>query len=252
MITPISLFNANCVECGLKKLCFPLGLDKADILRLDAIVKRKYPLQKGDALFSIGQPFQSVFAVRAGGFKVSAMNAAGEDQILGFYLPGDILGTDALSSGQYVSTAVAIDTTTVCEIPFQDLERLSLQLPSLNHQLLSLMSKELSDERMHAELLSRKSAEERLALFVLWLSRRQDRRGFSSQEFRLGLLHRDVALYLGLTPETVSRILARLAEDKVFSWRNKQVEIFDMNALTNLAGEQQQTENGTCLRAQCA
>jgi CRP/FNR family transcriptional regulator len=112
------------------------------------------------------------------------------------------------------------------------------------------MSKELTDERMHAELLSRKSAEERLALFVLWLSRRQERRGFSAQAFRLGLLHRDVALYLGLTPETVSRILARLADDKVFSWRNKQVEIMNMQALAELAGESQD-DNVGCQRSQC-
>jgi CRP/FNR family transcriptional regulator len=250
MITPISLFNASCTECGLKKLCFPLGLDKAEVLRLDAIVKRKSPLQKGEALFRTGQAFQAVYAVRAGGFKVSTVSASGEDQIAGFYLPGDILGADALSSGLHVSTAVAIDTTTVCEVPFHDLERLASQVPSLNHQLLSLMSKELTDERMHAELLSRKSAEERLALFVLWLSRRQERRGFSARAFRLGLLHRDVALYLGLTPETVSRILARLAEERVFSWRNKQVDIMDMSALEVLAGEAQ-NDNDDCQRSQC-
>lgn len=247
MATPIPLFNASCVECGLKKLCFPLGLDKADMLRLDAIVKRKSPLQKGDSLFSLGQPFQSVYAVRAGGFKVTTLNAAGEDQILGFYLPGDILGADALASGRHVSTAVAVDTTTVCEIPFHELEHLSLQVPALNHQLLSLISKELVDERMHAELLARKSAEERLALFVLWLARRQERRGFSAHQFRLGLLHRDVALYLGLTPETVSRILAKLADERVFLWRNKQVEVLDMTLLSELAGEGR--EQGRCMQA---
>jgi len=251
MITPISLFNASCSECGLKKLCFPLGLDKADMLRLDAIVKRKSPLQKGESLFTTGQPFQAVYAVRAGGFKVSTISASGEDQIAGFYLPGDILGADALSSGSHVSTAIAIDTTTVCEVPFNDLERLSLQLPSLNHQLLSLMSKELSDERMHAELLSRKGAEERICLFVLWLARRQERRGFSANAFRLSLLHRDVALYLGLTPETVSRILARLSEEGVLSWRNKQVEVLDMSILERLAGEVE-PENRQCQRAQSA
>jgi len=251
MLTAVPLFNASCNECGLKKLCFPLGLDKADVLRLDAIVKRKNPLHKGEALFSTGQNFQSVYAVRAGGFKVSTVNAAGEDQILGFYLPGDILGADALSTGKHVSTALAFDTSTVCEIPFHELERLSLQLPSLNHQMLSMMSKELVDERMHAELLARKSADERIALFVLWLARRQERRGFNGQEFRLGLLHRDVALYLGLTPETVSRILARLSDEQVLTWRNKQVRIIDFKALSTLAGEPEEDQSTHC-RTQCA
>lgn len=235
MTQPVPLFNANCNDCGLKKLCFPLGLDKSEILRLDALVKRKPALHKGETLFHSGQPFHSVYAVKAGGFKVFTQHASGEDKLIGFYLPGDILGVDALSSGSHVSTAIALDTSTVCEIPFKALERLSLQVPTLNRQLLSIMSKELSDERMHAELLSRKSAEERMALFILWLSQRQARRGFNHEAFRLGLLHRDVALYLGLTPETVSRVLARFAEEGIVEWRQKQLTIHHRAQLDKLA-----------------
>jgi CRP/FNR family transcriptional regulator len=240
MTQPVSLFNANCNECGLKKLCFPLGLEKSEILRLDALVKRKPALQKGDTLFHEGQHFHSVYAVKSGGFKLFTHQANGEDKLIGFYLPGDILGVDALSSGQHLSTAIAIDSSSVCEIPFKELERLSLQLPTLNRQLLSMMSKELNDERMHAELLSRKSAEERMALFILWLSQRQAKRGFNNESFRLGLLHRDVALYLGLTPETVSRVLARFSEEGVVEWRQKQLTILQparLEALSNSKDE---------------
>jgi CRP/FNR family transcriptional regulator, anaerobic regulatory protein len=239
MTQPVSLFNANCNECGLKKLCFPLGLEKSEVLRLDALVKRKPALQKGEVLFRAGQSFQAVYAVKAGGFKVFAQHSSGEDKLIGFYLPGDILGVDALSTDEHVSTAVAIDTSTVCEIPFKDLERLSLQLPTLNRQLLTIMSKELSDERMHAELLSRKSAEERMALFILWLSQRQAKRGFNDESFRLGLLHRDVALYLGLTPETVSRVLAKFADEGLVEWRQKQVTIRHKVRLDALANHQE-------------
>ena len=240
MTQPVSLFNANCNECGLKKLCFALGLEKSEILRLDALVKRKPALQKGDTLFHEGQHFHSVYAVKSGGFKLFTHQANGEDKLIGFYLPGDILGVDALSSGQHLSTAIAIDSSSVCEIPFKELERLSLQLPTLNRQLLSMMSKELNDERMHAELLSRKSAEERMALFILWLSQRQAKRGFNNESFRLGLLHRDVALYLGLTPETVSRVLARFSEEGVVEWRQKQLTILQparLEALSNSKDE---------------
>jgi CRP/FNR family transcriptional regulator len=237
MVTSIQVFNANCAECGLKKLCFPIGLDQSEVSRLDQIVKRKSPLQKGDHLFVQGEKFSSIYAVRAGGFKVTSLNSAGDDRILGFYLPGDILGADALATGEYVSSAVAIDTTTVCEIPYQDLERLSHYLPALNQQLLAMISKELIEERMHAMLLSRKGAEERVALFLLWISQRQERRGYSYNSFRLGLLHRELAVYLGLTPETVSRVLAKLTEEEILIWRNKQVDIFNLERLLVLAGE---------------
>lgn len=237
MVTNIPVYHANCAECGLKKLCFPIGLDQAEVAKLDQIVKRKNPLHKGDRLFAQGDSFASIYAVRAGGLKVTSVSATGEDRILGFYLPGDILGADALATGQYVSSAIAIDTTTVCEIPYTDLEKLSQLLPALNSQVLSMISKELIEERMHAMLLSRKGAEERIALFLVWISQRQGRRGYSPDNFRLGLLHRELALYLGLTPETVSRVLARLTDDGVMAWRNKQVTIFDPERLQVLAGE---------------
>lgn len=237
MVTSIPVYSTNCAECGLKKLCFPIGLDHAEVEKLDQIVKRRSPLQKSDRLFVQGDRFSSIYAVRAGGFKVVSVTPAGEDRILGFYLPGDILGSDALASGYYVSSAIAIDTTTVCEIPYTDLEKLSHYLPALNNQLLSMISKELIEERMHAMLLSRKGAEERVALFLFWISQRQGRRGYSANSFRLGLLHRELAIYLGLTPETVSRVLARLTDDQVLAWRNKQVSIFDPARLVVLAGE---------------
>jgi CRP/FNR family transcriptional regulator len=237
MVASIQVYNANCAECGLKKLCFPIGLDSSEVERLDQIVKRKSPLQKGDSLFVQGAAFSSIYAVRAGGFKVVSVTASGEDRILGFYLPGDILGADALATGQYVSSAVAFDTSSVCEIPYPDLEHLSLSLPALNHQLVSMISKELIEERMHAILLSRKGAEERVALFLSWLSQRQGKRGYSANSFRLGLLHRELAIYLGLTPETVSRVLAKLTEEAVLTWRNKQINILDSAKLLLLAGE---------------
>lgn len=235
MSHPISLFSANCNDCGLKKLCFPLGLEKSEILRLDALVKRRPSLQKGDVLFHSGQEFKALYAVKSGGFKVFAHHPSGNDKLIGFYLPGDILGVDAISANQHVTTAVATDTASICEIPFKALESLSLQLPTLNRQLLSIMSKELNDERMHAELLSRKGAEERMALFIVWLSQRQAQRGFNDESFRLGLLQRDVALYLGLTPETVSRVMARFAEDGLAEWRQKQLTLLNLQALIDLS-----------------
>lgn len=234
-------FNATCHECGLKKLCFPFGLEKSEVLRLDALVKRKPALKKGDKLFSTGQVFQSVYAIKSGGFKLLSQQNSGEEKIIGFYLPGDILGIDALSTGEHSSTALALDHSSVCEIPYKELERLSLQIPTLNRQLLSVMSKELNDERMHAELLSRKGAEERMALFIRWLSQRQARRGFNDKLFQLSLLHRDVALYLGLTPETVSRVLARFSDEGIVEWRHKQVNILHSHRLDEIAQHQQQT-----------
>ncbi|HEY9018253.1 fumarate/nitrate reduction transcriptional regulator Fnr [Thiomicrospira sp.] len=230
-------FNIGCPNCGLQKICFPTGLMRADITRLDSIVERKAPLHKGDHLYRFGENFDSVFAIKAGVVKVYTLTNQGEEQILGFYLPGDVIGLDALSTKHYQCNAVALDTTSVCAIPFDQLEILSMQIPALNHQLFCLMSKGVNDGRVHSEILSKRNADQRVAHFIWNLSQRFLSRGYLHTEFRFNVLQRDVAMYLGLTPETVSRILARLAKDKVVNWKRKEIKIFDLEGLRDMAGE---------------
>ncbi|MBE0494318.1 MAG: fumarate/nitrate reduction transcriptional regulator Fnr [Thiomicrospira sp.] len=234
-------FNIGCPNCGLQKICFPTGLMRADITRLDSIVERKTPLQKGDHLYRFGEIFDSVFAIKAGVVKVYTLTNQGDEQILGFYLPGDVIGLDALSTKQYQCNAVALDTTSVCAIPFDQLETLSMQIPALNHQLFCLMSKGVNDGRVHSEILSKRNADQRVAHFIWSLSQRFMNRGYLHTEFRFNVLQRDVAMYLGLTPETVSRILARLAKDKVVYWKRKEIQISDLDKLRDMAGEKVHT-----------
>jgi CRP/FNR family transcriptional regulator len=231
-----TVFNASCLNCGLQKICFPTGLMRNDVTRLDSIVERKAPLRKGDHLFRAGQLFNAFYAIRAGVVKVYALSEVGEEQILGFYLPGDVLGLDALNFSTHQYHAVALDTTSVCAIPFSQLETLSLQIPALNHQMFRLMSKGVNDGRVHSEILSKRNADQRVALFIWSIAQRFMNRGYAYTEFRFGVLHRDVALFLGLTPETVSRILAKLAQEDIVQWKRKEVKILDVAQLVALAG----------------
>ena len=230
-------FNAGCLNCGLQKICFPTGLVRNDITRLDSIVERKTPFRKGDHVFRAGQAFHSLFAVRAGVIKIYALSDLGEEQILGFYLPGDVIGLDALTHKMHVYNAIALDTTSVCAIPFDQLEVLSLQIPALNHQMFCLMSKGVNEGRLHSEILSKRNADQRVAHFIWSIAQRFMNRGYAYTEFRLGVLHRDVAAFLGLTPETVSRILAKFAQDDLVHWKRKEVKIVDVDRLRALAGE---------------
>lgn len=233
-------FNAGCPNCGLQKICFPTGLMRSDVTRLDSIVERKSPLHKGDHLFRCGTPFESLFAVRAGVIKIYSLNDQGEEQILGFYLPGDVIGLDALSTKVHQCNAVALDTTSVCALPFDQLEHLSMQIPALNHQVFCLMSRGVNEGHVHSEILSKRNADQRVAHFIWHLSQRFLNRGYLHTEFRFSVLHRDVALFLGLTPETVSRILAKLAKLDIVYWKRKEIKIIDIVALRKLAGEREQ------------
>ncbi len=231
-----SRFSTGCQSCGLQKVCFSTGLVKADIERLDSIVEHKAPLKKNQHLFMAGDKFTALYAVKAGVIKLYSFSGIGEEIIHGFYLPGDVLGIEALESKVHALNAVAIDTVSVCSLPFTELSELAMQIPSLNQQIFSSMSKEVNEGRLHSELLTKRNADQRVAQFIWHMSERYEHRGYASCEFRLSILHRDIALYLGLTPETVSRILAKLHTDNIVTWKNKEVIIHHKKALKNLAG----------------
>lgn len=231
-----SAFNVNCNNCGLQKICFPTGLTRNEVDRLDTIVERKLPLKKNQHLFESGDPFSSLYAIRAGVIKLYSFTDTGEEIIHGFYLPGDVLGIDALATKTHQMNAIALDTTSICNLPYQELTNLSSEIPFLNQQVLTVMSKEVNDGRMHSELLIKRNADQRVAQFVWNMAERFRNRGYSTSEFRLSILHRDVAIYLGLTPETVSRILARFNTEEIVTWKKKEVMIHDAQTLMQIAG----------------
>ena len=231
-----STFKVSCNNCGLQKICFPTGLMKNEVDRLDHIVERKAPLKKGQHLFEAGDRFTSLYAVRAGVVKLYTFTDTGEEIVHGFYLPGDVLGIDAVATKVHQMNAIALDTTSVCYLPYDELTTLSSEIPFLNQQVVTVMSKEVTDGRMHSELLIKRNADQRVAQFVWNMAERFKHRGYASDEFRLSILHRDVAIYLGLTPETVSRILARLNTEEIVTWKKKEVIIHDFPKLMELAG----------------
>lgn len=231
-----SMFNVGCLNCGLQKICFPTGLVKNEIDRLDEIIERKTPLKKGQHLFSTGDAFTSLYAIRAGVVKVYSYSDAGEEVIHGFYLPGDVIGVEAVATKIHQLNAVALDATSICALPFEQLSELSLQIPHLNQQMFTIMSKEVNEGRLHAEMLTKRNADQRVAQFIWDMAERYRNRGYFHKEFRLGVLHRDVAVYLGLTPETVSRILAKLHHDNIATWKKKEVLIHNELELKSLAG----------------
>ena len=229
-------YSASCQNCGLQKVCFSTGLTKEDIERFDSIIERKAPLKKNQHLFMAGDRFTALYAVRAGVVKLYSFSGIGEEIIHGFYLPGDVIGLEALESRVHPFNAIAIDTVSLCNFPYPQLLDLSMQIPNLNHRVFSAMSKEVNECRLHSELLTKRNADQRVAQFIWHMAERYASRGYASDTFRLGILHRDVALYLGLTPETVSRILAKFHTDNIVTWKKKEVVIHEKKILQGLAG----------------
>jgi len=235
---PRHSFQPHCATCSLNSICLPIAVDLDEIEALDEIVQRGKPLQRGEHAYHAGEIFESVYAVRSGALKSYTVTMDGEEQITGFHLPGEIFGLGGLSSGRHPTAAVSLETSAVCEIPFAKVAPLSRELPSLQHHLFRLMSREITEDQQLMILLSKKSAEARIASLLLGLSSRFQRRNLSGRTFRLPMSRGDIGNYLGLVVETVSRVFTRLQRNGIVQVEGKEVTLLDPQQLAALAGTQ--------------
>lgn len=231
-----SKLTSQCQNCSLSALCLPIALADEDVNRLDQIIERKRPLKKGELLFHQGEEFDSVFAVRTGTLKTFNITNSGEEQITGFYCPSELVGLSGIDDNHYPVSAKALETTTVCEIPFSHLEQLSSQIPSLKHQLFRLMSRKICDDQQMMVLLGKKNADEKVASFLLNLSHRFKKRGYSATAFRLSMSRGEIGNYLGLAVETVSRVMTRFQKNGLIDVDGKEISIIDMTEMEKLVG----------------
>jgi CRP/FNR family transcriptional regulator len=211
-------------------------MDLNDLNALDEIVKRSRPLKKGEFLFRQGDTFNSVYAVRSGSLKTFSITDCGEEQITGFHLPSEFVGLSGMDTDNYPVSAIALETTSICEIPFDRLDDLSASLPQLRRQLMRIMSREIRDDQQMMLLLSKKTDDERIATFLVNLSARFRSRGYSPYQFRLAMSRNEMGNYLGLAVETVSRVFTRFQQSSLLSAEGKEIHILNLIELCALAG----------------
>jgi CRP/FNR family transcriptional regulator len=228
--------NIACHLCSLSKLCIPMGVQNVDLEKLDEIIVRHDPLKRGEHWYRAGDPFTSIYAVRSGCLKTYVLSGSGAEHICGFHLPGEIIGLDAIEAGFYKSSAKVLQACSVCEIPFERLNEIFDDAPSLQRQLLRIMSKEIYNEQWLITLLGKTSADERVAAFLCNLSNRFAVRGYSPHEFVLGMPRHDIGNYLGLAVETVCRVFTRFQKEKLLTAKGKQINIHKLKQLYELAG----------------
>jgi CRP/FNR family transcriptional regulator len=228
-------FQTNCGNCRLNAICLPLALESEDVEQLDDIIQRSKPIQKNQHLYREEDLFRSVYAVRSGTLKAYKTTDDGREQVTGFYFPGEILGMDGIANNTHASSAKALETSAVCEIPFESLEKLSALMPNLQRHFFQLMSREIIEDQQLITLLSKNSADERIASLMLSISARNSRRKLSATAFRLPMSRVDIGNFLGLTVETVSRVFSRMQKMDLLRVDNKEIEIRDIQGLKEIA-----------------
>ena len=227
--------KASCQNCSLVELCLPRGLANEDLTTLDDVIKKRRLLHKGDILFSQGEKSGCIYAVRSGSVKTYTTAKDGEEQVLGFHLPGELLGLDGLDNKIHSCSGVALDTTTICELPIDDLNVLCVKIPGLQQQLLNLISNEIAKDHTMLLLLARRNAEQKLATFFINLSGRFKARGYSGEEFDLTMSRHDIGNYLGLVDETVSRLFTKFRERKIIDADRRKIKLLDHSQLCSIA-----------------
>jgi len=227
-----------CSNCNLRELCMPTGFNQDEMQKLDEVVEKRRRVKQGDALFSSGETFTSLYAIRTGFFKTCVISEDGREQVTGFQMAGEIIGMDGIVSDHHNCNAVALEDAEVCVMPFSDIENLSRELPGLQRHVHKIMSREIVRENGVMMLLGNMRAEERLAAFLLNLVQRLHARGLSQSELVLRMTREEIGSYLGLKLETVSRAFSKFSEDGIIEVKQRYVKILAPDALKKIFNPQ--------------
>jgi CRP/FNR family transcriptional regulator len=221
-----------CTTCAFSSACLDHGYDKSQLRELHILVEHTPQFREGEHIFREGDEFNAIAAIRAGTVKTYITDLEGREQVQGFFLPGEVIGLNAISSARYPCNAVALENVLLCRFSFPKIATLATRIPGLQQQLFRLLSEDINNANF---LAGDFTAEERMAAFLIVLSRRYAARGLSATRFRLTMARTDIANYLRLAAETVSRILKRFQSDTLIRVDRREVELLDRPRLEQIA-----------------
>jgi CRP/FNR family transcriptional regulator len=221
-----------CSTCAFSQACLAEGMSKGKLADLHVLVEHIGPLHVGEHVFRTGDPFTFIAAVRAGTVKTYVVDDQGHERVLGFHLPGEVIGLDAIDAERYPCNAIALDTAMLCRFSFSRMAELATRLPGLQRHLFRLMSRDIGAAN---RLAGDWSADQRMAAFLLGVSDRLAARGFSPTRFQLTMARTDIGNHLRLASETVSRVLTRFQDDGLIRVDRREVELTDLPGLAALA-----------------
>ena len=221
-----------CSTCAFSAACLQNGYDKTHLQELHVLVQHVGPFREGEHIFREGDPFNVIAAVRGGTVKTYVNDSEGREQVLGFFLPGEVIGLSAISHAKYPCNAVALDSVVLCKFSFPNIAALATRMPGLQQQLFRLLSEDINKAAL---LAGNFTADERMAAFLVSLSRRYAARGFSPNRFVVSMTRTDIANYLRLASETVSRVLRRFQDEGLLHVDRRDIELLQRPKLEALA-----------------
>lgn len=231
VITRNAALICSCSSCSQHGLCSLAKLSEQDTDRVNQIITHRRRVERNKILFDIGDDLHSLYIVRIGYFKTNRLNNLGFEQITGFQTQGELLGLDAISTEQHMCRAIALEDSEVCELPFDQLQPLLAEIPTLLRNFHRLMSQEILREQRLIKLLGTMKANQRFAAFLVNQSSLQEQNGYSATAFMLRMSREDIGNHLGLTIESVSRQLSRFKECGLINFNKREIEILNLSSI---------------------
>lgn len=225
----------GCGECRLAGQCLPQSLGAAGREMLERLAQATPLLERGATLHHEGRAFDSLYVVQVGALKGVIGDAVGKAVIGRFFLPGEIIGLDAIDRGRFNQHVVALETSALCRIPYNVLLSQTATFPTLMNWLLRRISAEVLSEQESRMAFASGNGAQVLARALLDLGQRFARGGLSATRMRLPMTRYELGSYLGLTPETMSRLFRRFTRQRLIAAARREIELLDVDGLSRLA-----------------
>ena len=212
----------------------PAEIDIEALRKYVPVLRRK--LSAGQYVYRAGQPFQALFLVHVGFLKTCELADDGREQVTGFRMRGDFVGVESIGLGVYSCDVVALEDSEVWELPYPPVLTACMEIPDLQMRLTAALADEIRRDRSWMLALGTLTAEQRVAAFLLDVAGRYARLGFSDRHFILRMGRADMANFLALKHETVSRALSRLHDMGCICVQRREVRVLDIDSLHAQAG----------------
>jgi len=232
-VVHLKAITDTCQLCHAKDLCMSSCLKPDDMERFKHIIGHRAPMDRGQRLYMAGEHINSIYVLHSGSVKSYLESEDGESQITGFYLPGDVIGIHGLKNATHSDTVEALETSSVCALRFSKIEDISTAFPPLQNQIMRFVFSEMDHDQEMMMVLGKMSADRRMAYFLLDMAKRLKNQGLSNSRINLTMTRHDIANYLGLAVETVSRILTRMQKSEIIDVERRSITILDHAKLKN-------------------
>jgi CRP/FNR family transcriptional regulator len=221
----------SCDECGARKLCIMDVLNTLQKEKLTSYTRKIHTFSKGEILFQAGDALQNLYLLKSGSAKSFLIAENGDEQITGFHFPGEILGLESIANNQYHSSTLFLENANICRIDKNLFNTLGSESSLFQHEIFTRLTKETGHLSKLLFSTNHLTADQNLAAFILELSGRMELLGLSKTSFRLSMSRSDIANYLGLASETVSRSFKKFERDGLIKVKNKNLSIMDFQGL---------------------